>query len=69
LDEYLNARPIADPLKLFDCVMPCAALKLLVTTEERARQLGLSFARVPAPSSGTMRFRRSDQLRAAGQWL
>ena len=24
LDQYLNARPIADPLRLFDCVMPCA---------------------------------------------
>src|SRR5215470_3056567 len=24
LEEYLNARPIADPLKLFDCVMPCS---------------------------------------------
>jgi acetyl-CoA acetyltransferase len=24
LEEYLNARPIADPLRLFDCVMPCA---------------------------------------------
>ena len=24
LDEYMNARPISDPLHLFDCVMPCA---------------------------------------------
>src|SRR5579862_1390060 len=24
LDEYLNARLIADPLRLYDCVMPCA---------------------------------------------
>src|SRR5699024_2227993 len=24
LDQYMNARPIADPLHLFDCVMPCA---------------------------------------------
>src|SRR5256714_10152384 len=24
LEEYLEARPIADPLHLFDCVMPCA---------------------------------------------
>ena len=24
LAEYLDARPIAEPLHLFDCVMPCA---------------------------------------------
>jgi acetyl-CoA acetyltransferase len=24
LDEYLSARPISDPIALFDCVMPCA---------------------------------------------
>src|SRR5204863_536794 len=47
LDEYLNARPIADPLKLFDCVMPCAGAEgFLVTTEDRARSAGLPFARV-----------------------
>ena len=27
MDDYLQARPIADPLRLFDCVMPCAAPK------------------------------------------
>jgi len=47
LDEYLEARPIADPLKLFDCVMPCAGAEgFLVTTEDRARSAGLPFARV-----------------------
>jgi acetyl-CoA acetyltransferase len=38
LDDYLNARPIADPLRLFDCVMPCAGAEaFLVLTEDRAR--------------------------------
>ena len=47
LDEYLNARPIADPLRLFDCVMPCAGAEgFLVTTEDRARSLDLPFARI-----------------------
>lgn len=47
LDEYLNARMIADPLRLFDCVMPCAgADAFLVMREERARDLGLPIARV-----------------------
>jgi acetyl-CoA acetyltransferase len=45
LDEYLSARPIAEPLRLYDCVMPCAGAEaFLVMTSERARQLALPFA-------------------------
>ena len=47
LDEYLGARMVADPLRLFDCVMPCAgADAFLVMSEERARRLGLRHARL-----------------------
>src|SRR6185295_10513173 len=47
LDEYMSARPIADPLHLFDCVMPCAgADAFLVTTEERAKRMGVPYARL-----------------------
>ena len=47
LEEYMSARPIADPLHLFDCVMPCAgADAFLVTTEDRARSLGLVYAKL-----------------------
>ncbi|HSN34108.1 MAG TPA: thiolase family protein [Ideonella sp.] len=47
LDEYLSARPIADPLHLYDCVMPCAGGEaFLVLREERARELGLPHALV-----------------------
>jgi acetyl-CoA acetyltransferase len=47
LDEYLSARPIAEPLRLFDCVMPCAGAEaFLVLSEERARALELPFARL-----------------------
>ncbi|MBT2324422.1 thiolase family protein [Variovorax paradoxus] len=43
LDEYMAARPISDPLHLFDCVMPCAGAEVfLVMSEERARDLGLA---------------------------
>ena len=28
LEQYLDARPIADPIALFDCVMPCAGSEL-----------------------------------------
>jgi len=47
LEEYLGARLVADPLRLFDCVMPCAgADAFLVMSEERARRLALPHARV-----------------------
>ncbi|WP_326537410.1 thiolase family protein [Pseudorhodoferax sp.] len=42
LDEYMAARPISDPIHLFDCVMPCAGAEaFLVMAPERARDLGL----------------------------
>jgi len=47
LDEYRNARLIADPLRLYDCVMPCAgADAFLVLHRAAAEQLGLPYARV-----------------------
>lgn len=47
LDEYLKAREIADPLHLFDCVMPCAGADgFLVMSDERAKKLGLPYARL-----------------------
>ena len=47
LDEYLLARPIAEPLHLFDCVMPCAGAEgFLVMSEARARSLSLAYAKL-----------------------
>ena len=47
LEEYLKARPIAEPLHLFDCVMPCAGAEaFVVMTEDRARAQGLRYARL-----------------------
>lgn len=47
LQQYLDARPITDPIHLFDCVMPCAGAEgYLVMREERAAALGLRYARI-----------------------
>ena len=47
LNDYLGAQVIAEPLHLFDCVMPCAGAEgYLVMTAERAGALGLDFVRV-----------------------
>ncbi len=47
LDNYLRARPIADPIVLYDCVMPCAGGEgFLVLREEEAQARGLSYAHI-----------------------
>lgn len=47
LAQYLDARPITDPIHLFDCVMPCAGAEgFLVMTTERARSLGLPAVKI-----------------------
>jgi acetyl-CoA acetyltransferase len=47
LQEYLDARPITEPLHLFYCVMPCAGAEaFLVMTDDRARALGLRHCRI-----------------------
>lgn len=45
MEQYMAARPITDPLHLFDCVMPCAGAEgYLVMSEQRAQDLGLDYA-------------------------
>src|SRR5213078_2238552 len=47
LEEYMGARPIADPLHLFDCVMPCAGAEaFLVLSSEKAKALKLRSAKL-----------------------
>lgn len=47
LDDYLNARPVSDPIALFDCVMPCAGSEaFLVMSEGEAQRRALPFARI-----------------------
>jgi len=35
MDAYLNAKPIADPLRLYDCVLPCVGGDAIVLASER----------------------------------
>jgi acetyl-CoA acetyltransferase len=49
LDDYLEARLIADPVRLYDCVLPCAgADAVLLLSTERANELGLPHIEVLA---------------------
>ncbi len=47
MEEYLGARPVSEPLGLFDCVMPGAGAEgFLVMSSERAAALGLPHAKI-----------------------
>lgn len=47
MSAYLHARPIAGPVHLFDCVMPCAGGEgLLVMSTERAKATGLPWVEI-----------------------
>jgi acetyl-CoA acetyltransferase len=68
LEEYLSARPIAEPLHLFDCVMPCAGAEgFLVLTEERAKALSLPYARLLATIERHNAF-SSDAVQMRAGW-
>jgi len=61
LEGYLTARLIADPLRLYDCVMPCGGGGgLLVTTPELAALSGLPAIRLVA---GAERINHQPQAR------
>ncbi|KRW95225.1 thiolase family protein [Paracoccus sp. MKU1] len=48
-EDYLTARPIAPPIHLLDCVMPCAGAEaFLVLREEDAQAQSLAFVRLSA---------------------
>jgi acetyl-CoA acetyltransferase len=68
LDEYMGARIIAEPIHLFDCVMPCAGGDgVLVMSEARARDLGLKFVKVLAATERHNAY-RDDPIMWRGGW-
>jgi len=68
MDDYLQARPIAGPVHLYDCVMPCAgADAFLVTTIDRAKSLGLPYATLLAADERHNAF-SEDPVQLRGGW-
>ena len=68
METYLNARPIADPLHLLDCVMPCAGAEgFLVMSVERARSLNLPYARILAVGERHNAY-HDDEIVLRGGW-
>jgi acetyl-CoA acetyltransferase len=68
LEQYLAAKPISDPIALFDCVMPCAGSEaFLVMSEEEAAKRALPYARI----SGTIERHNAhaeDPIQLRGGW-
>jgi len=66
--EYLGARPVAEPLHLFDCVMPCAGAEgFIVMREEDARAMKLPFARILSATERHNAF-AEDEIQLRGGW-
>ncbi|MFZ1814696.1 MAG: thiolase family protein [Rhizobiaceae bacterium] len=68
MEQFMAARPIADPLCLFDCVMPCAGAEgFLVMREDEAVRRNLPFARI----AGTIERHNAfpdDPIQLRGGW-
>jgi acetyl-CoA acetyltransferase len=68
LEAYLAARPIADPIHLFDCVMPCAGAEaFLVCREETARAQGWAGVRILSTIERHNAF-PDDPIQTRGGW-
>jgi acetyl-CoA acetyltransferase len=68
LAQYLGARMIADPIRLFDCVMPCAGADgFLVMRKERAKRLKLPCAKLLASIERHNAF-PDDPVQFRGGW-
>jgi acetyl-CoA acetyltransferase len=68
LDEYLNSRLISDPIRLFDCVMPCAGAEgFLVMRRATAEAYGIRYARLLATIERHGAF-EADPIQFRGGW-
>ena len=69
LDEYLDARVIAEPLYLFDCVMPCAGGEgFMVMSRENAERKGLPYVNVLSTIERHNAF-PNDPIQMRGGWV
>jgi acetyl-CoA acetyltransferase len=68
MDDYLNARVIAEPLHLFDCVMPCAGGEgFLAMSIDKALELGIPYVTVSAAEEIHNAY-KDDPVQFRGGW-
>ena len=69
LEEYIDARVIAEPLYLFDCVMPCAGGEgFMVMSRENADRLNLPYANILSTIERHNAF-PEDPIQMRGGWI
>jgi acetyl-CoA acetyltransferase len=67
MEDYLSARLISDPLRLYDCVPRCCAGEaFLVMSEDRARSLSLPYATIAGVVERTNGFRTDPIMSRVG---
>lgn len=68
IDDYLTARPICEPLGLYDCVLPCGGGEaVVVTSASRAKSVGRPALRVLAGAE-RMNFAPHELLMLEAGW-
>ena len=66
--DYINARIISDPIRLYDCVMPCAGAEgFLVMSIERAKFLKLPYTQIQSTIERHNAF-PDDPIQYRGGW-
>lgn len=69
MDDYLNAPLICDPIRLYDCVLPCGGGEaVVVTSSERARSLRRKFVRLLSGSERT-NYKPDQIIMLEGGWV
>jgi len=69
MSQYLDAKPIANPLHLFDCVMPCAGAEaFVVTSPEIAEKFSLSTVKILSTIERHNAF-PEDHIQYRGGWV
>ena len=65
MQDYLNSRMISDPIRLFDCVMPCSGAECIFwRPRKKQNRLPTSwFTSLPTPRSRTIRWRTCCPIR------
>lgn len=68
MDEYMNARPLATPVHLFDCVMPCAGAEaFIVMREDDAKARGLPYTKLLSATERLNAYAQ-DPIQMRGGW-
>ena len=68
MEQYLDARPVAEPVHLFDCVLPCAGAEgFLMMSVERARDMKLPFVEVMSAEERHNAY-FDDEVQLRGGW-